>query len=83
MDLVKAFHEILIYLDDTPKTTIITSFDLFEDVNMSFWIKHAAQAFQRFNDEVIRDLPFCFAYIDDLFMASPDETSHRKHLYLS
>ena len=28
----------------------------------------------------MRGLPFCFAYIDDLLIASPDEATHLVHL---
>ena len=45
-----------------------------------FGLKNAAQTFQRFIDEVVRGLPFCFAYIDDLLIASPDEETHLVHL---
>jgi hypothetical protein len=37
---------------------------------MSFWLCNAAQTFQRFMDEVLRGLEFCFAYLDDVLMYS-------------
>ena len=36
--------------------------------------------FQCFIDVVERGLPFCFVYIDDLLIASPDEETHLAHL---
>ena len=35
-------------------------------------------SFQRFIDQILRDLPFCYAYIDDILIASsnPEELHH-------
>ena len=80
IDLIKAFHQIPVHPDDVPKTAIITPFGLFEYVRMPFGLRNAAQTFQRFIDEVLRGIPFCFAYIDDVLIASPDEATHKQHL---
>ena len=81
IDLVKAFHHIPVHPADIPKTALITPFGLFEYVRMPFGLRNSAQTFQRFIDVVLRGLPFCFAYIDDLLIASPDEASHQHHLH--
>ncbi len=66
--------------EDIAKTAIITPFGLFEFLRMPFGLRNAAQAFQRLMDVTCRDLPFVFTYIDDLLVASENETEHVEHL---
>jgi hypothetical protein len=50
INLVKAYHQISVHLDDVAKTAIITPFEIFEFTHMSFGLRNAAQTFQRFID---------------------------------
>lgn len=80
VDLHKAFHQVPVAEEDIPKTAIITPFGLFEFLFMTFGLCNAAQTFQRLIHQVLRGLPFAFGYLDDICIASANETEHREHV---
>ena len=45
-------------------------------------LKNAAQTFQRFIDQVLRGLDFCYVYLDDVLVASSSPEEHCQHLRL-
>ena len=47
---------------------------------MLFGLHNAAQTFQRFIDEVLQELPFCYAYINYVLITSQDAKEHKLHL---
>lgn len=80
IDLIKAFNQIPVHPDDIHKTAVTTPFGLFEFLKMPYGLRNAAQTFQRFIDEVTQDLDFCYAYLDDLLIASDNDEQHLHHL---
>lgn len=81
IDLFKAYNQIPVAEVDICKTAIATPFGLFEYPYMNFGLRNAGQTFQRLVDEMTRGLDdFCYPYLDDFIIYSPDQISHEAHL---
>ena len=82
IDLNRAYQQLSVREEDVEKTAIITPMGLFEFPRMCPGLKNAGQTFQRYIHEVLRGLDFVFPFIDDLLLASENETQHREHLHV-
>ncbi|GFU27539.1 hypothetical protein TNCV_282681 [Trichonephila clavipes] len=80
IDIFKAFHQIPIAECDIPKTAVTTPWGLYEYTHLCFGLVNAPQTFMRFMHEVLRGLPFCFVYLDDILCYSENAEEHRSHL---
>ncbi|KFD66916.1 hypothetical protein M514_20782 [Trichuris suis] len=76
IDLERAYYQVPVSPRSTPKTAVTTPFGLFEFLKMPFGLRNAAQTFQRLLDQILRGLDNCFAYVDDILVASSSETEH-------
>ena len=72
--------EVLATLKHKRAQTIITPFGLYEYLMMPYGLRNAAQTFQRFMDQVCRELSFVFVYMDDILVASNTPEEHDQHL---
>ena len=80
VDLLKAYNQIKMAPCSVEKTALALPFGLYEYLKMPYGLRKASQTFQRFKDEIFRDIPFIFIYIDDLLIASKDEEEHEIHI---
>ena len=83
LDLNKGYYQVPMNEGDIQKTAIITPFGIFEFLRLPFGLKNAGNTFQRMMDQVLGELPFCFAYVDDiLIFTSMASTSASPSVYL-
>ncbi|GFT26054.1 retrovirus-related Pol polyprotein from transposon 17.6 [Trichonephila clavipes] len=59
---------------------VTTPWGLYEYTHLCFGLVNSPQTFMRFMHEVLRGLPFCFVYLDDILCYSENAEEHRSHL---
>jgi len=79
IDCLKGYHQIPMAKEHAQKTAIITPIGLYEYKTMPFGMRNCGNTFQKFIDIVTRGLN-CFAYVDDVLIASATLEEHKEHL---
>ena len=66
--------------DDSQKTRIVLLFGMFKFLRLPFYLRNVLNIFQMMMDQILGDLPFCFVYVYDILIFSPDLDTHVHHL---
>ena len=84
LDLRNAYHLVRIREGDEWKTGFNTPTGHYEYLVMPFGLCNAPAVFQALINDVLRDFMnvFCFVYLDDILIFSPDKKTHVNHVHL-
>ena len=80
LDLQKGYYQIPLASKGIPKMAIVTPLGMFEFLWLPFGLRNTGKTFQRMMDQIPSNLPYCFLYIDDILVFSPDLHTHVQNL---
>ena len=81
LDLKSAFWQLDVKPGSRKYTCFTTHRGSFEFNKMPFGLTYASSSFQHFINHVLQGTEsFCFSFVDDIFIFSPDLSSHKSHL---
>ena len=80
-DLRSRYHQMPLRQEDRAKTAFWGANQvLWEWLVVPFGLENAPPYFQRRMDQILKDLPFCRCYIDDIVVWSRSVEEHIRHL---
>ena len=80
LNLQKGYYQVPMAPDDIKKTAIITPFEIFEFLRLPLGLETLDRHFIGLWIRFLEGLPYCFVYVDDILVFSPDLTFHMVHL---
>ena len=80
LDLFSGYWQIRMDTACKEMTTFVTRYSTYKFEVMPFGLMNAPSTFQRMMDEMVKDLPFVRAYLDDVVVFSKNMEEHVSHL---
>jgi hypothetical protein len=85
INLRSGYHQLKIRECDTPKTTFVSRYGLYEYTVISFGLTNAPTYFMYLMNKVFMEYldKFVVVFIDDILVYSRSEEEHEEHLHLA
>ena len=80
LDMSQAYAQLCLDEESKKYTVINTNRGLFKYSRLSFGISCAPGIFQRAMENLLKDIPGVFCYLDDILITGATETEHNEHL---
>ena len=80
LDIMKAYHHVDIHPPDRHKTAVLTPWGAYQFRKMAMGLSNSAQSWQRYIQDVLKDIENCYIYLDDILLYSKNEEDHKATL---